>query len=372
MVKENEKKNPYIRQLPILLVGLFLIFFAGNLSVITSSDPKIVITEEMQNQIDKEVRDILVQLQSAAPNLQKTIIGLYKIEPHRQEKILKLLKSLKKSQENLKEIPKLLENPSNSAEENLLLEALNKSVFDDIENAKILLDEYLNLILLKITRETFESQNKNVSNYSEVLNSFFIIIVTFLSVFSLMLINFRRFFEKKEANAEIGKCENWSDTLQYAHKRLLNEEKYMEHLNIANLTSGIIIAGLGVLWFLFFVFPLDRVVDFDSFLNFVATYWPRFGIVIIVGILAVFFLRLYTKTIRRIDRNKNEITNIELRLTSGLMLCDEKDRGRLKSLANELSKEERNFVLDKNESSAILDTDKLVEIASKFTPKIGF
>ncbi len=365
MVKENEEKNPYIRRLPILLVGLFLIFFAGNLSVITSQPQQDIITKEMKDQIKKDSIDIVNQLQSATPKRQKIIIESYNFKPEIEKGIFDGLEILERGQKLLEEIP-------SDAELDPLTKVMHETMLVGLDITKIALTDVVEVGLLYITRETFESQNKNVSSYSEVLNSFFIIIVTFLSVFSLMLINFRRFFEKKEANAEIGKCENWSDTLQYAHKRLLNEEKYMERLNIANLTSGIIIAGLGVLWFLFFVFPLDRVVDFDSFLNFVATYWPRFGIVIIVGILAVFFLRLYTKTIRRIDRNKNEITNIELRLTSGLMLCDEKDRGRLKSLANELSKEERNFVLDKNESSAILDTDKLIEIASKFTPKIGF
>ena len=372
MAETNERKNPYIRLLPILLAALILIFFAGNLSNITSSDQQNIITEAMEERINKDARDIAVQLKNATPKQQKDIMESYDFSLTEQDGILESLDFLKEMQETVEDAQKSLDDPKSDQTTRSISGMLYQTGIAGLEGGTFSLEHKVKSRLTDITLKTFKTQDNSFSSYSEIISSSFIIIITLGSLLSLILINFRRFFERKEANAQIEKCENWGDTLQYAHKRLLNEEKYMERLNIANLTSGIIIAGLGVLWFLFFVFPLDRVVEFDSFINFIATYWPRFGIVIIVGIFAIFFLRLYTKTIRRIDRNRNEITNIELRLTSGLMLCDEKDRGRLKSLANELSKEERNFVLDKNESSAILDTDKLVEIASKFTPKIGF
>ncbi len=165
--------------------------------------------------------------------------------------------------------------------------------------------------------------------------------------------------------------EDWREVLLVARKRLSDEEQRLLIGNAINRRMGVLMAFAGVFLPAYYIFSGKEVVASVGFGAFFSTYWPFFTIVIIFEIVAIFYLRLYTQTLRRIEKNKNELTNVELRLTAGLMLCDEKDSVKLKLLADELSKEERNFVLDKNESSAILDTDKIIEIVSKFTPKIG-
>ncbi len=164
---------------------------------------------------------------------------------------------------------------------------------------------------------------------------------------------------------------DWREVLLVTRKRLVYEEQRLLEDNKENLIGAMWMASLGAglpAYYIFFVSPAGISGGFGTFF---AAYWPIFSVVIIFEIVAIFYLRLYSLVERKIERNKNEITNIELRLTAGLMLFEKTNKDKFAELADTLSKEERNFILGKNESSAVLDTDKLIEIASKFTPKIG-
>ncbi len=382
-----QKKTTTIKIL-LFIIPLFAMVLAVSfliaLSVVSPQVQQNVMTEEMEKQIDKEASNLAVQLQSAAPKLQEIIIGLYKIKPERQEQILKLLKSLKKSQENLKKIPELLENPLNSTEENLSLEVLNKEVLGEIGSAKNVLEEYLNLILLEITLKT---KAKNILDYYYIELSTITLIIagTIISVLGLLFINTSSSSQvKKDSNKTFvvsdtiintynhstsikGKniievSEDWRDVLWGAHKRLRNEEKNMQSRNVNNLITGVGSALLGFSWLLILIFLFNDAEYGDGVLDFLANYWARFSIVLILGLCATFFFRLYTQTIRRIDKNRNEITNIELRLVSGLMLYDKTNSANFSALAKIIAQEERNFVLGKNESSGGIDPSKLLEI----------
>ena len=381
-----QKKTTTIKIL-LFIIPLFAMVLAVSfliaLSVVSPQVQQNVMTEEMEKQIDKEASNLAVQLQSAAPKLQEIIIGLYKIKPERQEQILKLLKSLKKSQENLKKIPELLENPLNSTEENLSLEVLNKEVLGEIGSAKNVLEEYLNLILLEITLKT---KAKNILDYYIELSTVTLIIAgTIIAVLGLLFINISSSSQVKKDNNKtfvvsdtiintynhstsikgkniIAVSEDWRDVLWGAHKRLRNEEKNMQSRNVNNLITGVGSALLGFSWLLILIFLFNDAEYGDGVLDFLANYWARFSIVLILGLCATFFFRLYTQTIRRIDKNRNEITNIELRLVSGLMLYDKTNSANFSALAKIIAQEERNFVLGKNESSGGIDPSKLLEI----------
>ncbi len=165
--------------------------------------------------------------------------------------------------------------------------------------------------------------------------------------------------------------EDWREVLLVSRKRLVDEEERLLLNNRVNIEVAIFTALAGISLPLYYIFSGESAGVENTFETFFASYWPIFSIVVIFEIIAMFFLRVYNQTAGRIERNKNEITNIELRLTAGLMLSEKTNKDKFAKLADTLSKEERNFILRKNESSAILDTDKLVEIASKFVPKIG-
>ena len=163
---------------------------------------------------------------------------------------------------------------------------------------------------------------------------------------------------------------DWGITLVESRKRLLKEEERLEARNVANLSYGVSAACVGILFFVAvggFSYSEGSLQEV-SFEEFPFYYLLTLPIVIISELLAIFFLRLFAQTEKSIERNKNEMTNIELRLTAIQLPHSNKDR--FDSLADTLSKEERNFVLKKNETSTITDIDKLdidraVEIATK-------
>ncbi len=163
---------------------------------------------------------------------------------------------------------------------------------------------------------------------------------------------------------------DWREVMLITRDRLVGEGQHLLLSNKLNLEFAIFMAFVGVALPLYYIFFVSELRANEGLETFFTTYGPILSVVFVFEIVALFFLRLYGQTERKIEKNKNELTNIELRLTAGLMLCDKENKANLTSLADDLAKEERNFVLGKNESSAILDTDKLLELLSKI-PKIG-
>ena len=159
--------------------------------------------------------------------------------------------------------------------------------------------------------------------------------------------------------------EDWRESLLVARKRLFDEGQNLLEGNFRTRRMGVLMAFAGILVPVFYIFVGEEVKTNISFGEFVASYWPFFTIVFITEIVAIFYLRLYTQTLGRIERNKNEITNIELRLTAGLMLPSALGLPDFEFLSNQLAKEERNFVIGKNESSAGIGIDRVTEILSK-------
>ncbi len=158
---------------------------------------------------------------------------------------------------------------------------------------------------------------------------------------------------------------DWREVLLVGRKRLADEEQRLLARNRVNLRNGILMAFIGVALPASYIFWGNKTGEADGIWTFIINYLPALSVVLILEIVAIFFLRLYALTEHRIERNKNEITNIELRLTAGLMLPSATGQADFESLSNHLAKEERNFVLGKNESSAGIGVDRVAEILSK-------
>lgn len=167
--------------------------------------------------------------------------------------------------------------------------------------------------------------------------------------------------------------EDWREALLVARKRLQDEEQRLLARNVANLRNGIIMAFLGILLpalYLYYALFGNVVQGSNSIIGLTA-YLPVFSVVLISEIVAIFFLNLYASNERRLERNKSDLTNIELRLTAGLMLYEKVNKDNFAILADNLSKEDSKFVLGKNESSGGGGTNKLLETLLKLTPTGG-
>lgn len=97
-----------------------------------------------------------------------------------------------------------------------------------------------------------------------------------------------------------------------------------------------------------------------------AHFLPRISLVVVVEVFAYFFLKLYKQSLDEIKYFQNEMTNIESKYL-GLYVASEGgvEEGVLNSI-NQLSSTERNFLLDKGQSTTNIELKK-IEAASNGT-----
>ncbi len=161
--------------------------------------------------------------------------------------------------------------------------------------------------------------------------------------------------------------DDWREVPLATRKRLLDEEDNLRLRSRIYLSFGImlIILGAGISTFVILIAP-DSVPNGVSVNNFFNYYLPRAPMVISIEGLAIFFFRLYVVNEREFLNNKNRIMNIELRLTSGLMLVGTKENtAKFESLSNHLAREGLDDVLGKNSPSRGMSAEKLIKILLK-------
>ncbi len=180
-------------------------------------------------------------------------------------------------------------------------------------------------------------------------------------------------------NKDGGYVEDWRSVLLSGHKRLLDEEDRLQTRNKKNLGAGMVLIAVGIIFLIFATGFVEQIPRNSNGVNsegsniwkFLTSYGPIFSILVLIEIPTFFFLSLYSSNERRLERNKSDLTNIELRLTAGLMLYDKKNKRSFPVLAEVLAQEDSKFVLGKNESFGGGGTNKLLETLLKITPTGG-
>ncbi len=146
----------------------------------------------------------------------------------------------------------------------------------------------------------------------------------------------------------------WELVMGSSRARLKNETKRLSSRSTLNLMAGILFSlmSIGALFFLVLQ-NIESLSQNDAMDTFVKAYLPRFSVVILIQVLATFFLRMYVRNEKDILKNKNEITNIELKMAAMSLLSD-KTKG-AESLRIALIKDERNFLIGKSEKAVSSD-----------------
>ena len=146
--------------------------------------------------------------------------------------------------------------------------------------------------------------------------------------------------------------------------RMNNHIKKLSNLSMINLTIGVIISGFSIS-----ILYLS-IVDFSSGENMANTMnasfylFSRMGVGVAIQLLALFFLNLYKKNIHEMKYTQNEITNIESKKAAILYSYDFSEGNKF-LIADELLKTERNFVLDKSQTTMHLEQSKIDSRESK-------
>lgn len=156
--------------------------------------------------------------------------------------------------------------------------------------------------------------------------------------------------------------------------RLLQETSNLNRRGNLNLVIGIFISLIGIVFLGTIVVNAPALQSNKA--DFVAYYIPKTSFVILVELFAFFFLNLYRMSLNEIKYFHNELTNVESHMLAVETALLSGENNLLSSIVKQLGETERNFVLNKGQTtvelekekqagSAMLTTlDKLVEICT--------
>lgn len=164
------------------------------------------------------------------------------------------------------------------------------------------------------------------------------------------------------------------DRLTDSFRRVVNRlEREISDLRLrsnVNLVLGMAITGGGLylLWSTVAMLDSSDLLkalasegsesNAQFFKNFLLPLIPRISLVIFIEIFAYFFLRLYKNGLSEIKYFQNELTNIESKMISAEFSYLSQNQESLKYALDALSRTERNFVLEKNQTTVELEKAK--------------
>jgi hypothetical protein len=179
---------------------------------------------------------------------------------------------------------------------------------------------------------------------------------------------------------EIEQQSKVSDALTYSREtadRLLREVSALSRRGNLNLSIGITITGIGLGLLGYVVFQALQVPKEPWAL--VSHYVPRLSLVLFIELFAYFFLRLYKASLTEIKYFQNELTNVEAKRLALIVALNQSAPEPVAKVVDELAKTERNFVLEKGQTTIELEAARLesessatlLEKAAGILDKIG-
>ena len=186
----------------------------------------------------------------------------------------------------------------------------------------------------------------------------------------------------EELRASVQSDSRIKDVLAYAREtaeRLNREVAALSRRGSLNLAIGIIttVSGLGVLAYV--VFQVNQLPK--EAWAVASHYVPRLSLVLFIELFAYFFLRLYKSSLTEIKYFQNELTNVESKRLALIVALNQGDLQTVTKVIEDLAKTERNFVLDKGQTTVELEKSRMEkensvnileragEVISKLQPK---
>ena len=162
----------------------------------------------------------------------------------------------------------------------------------------------------------------------------------------------------------------WRAALSSTRERMLSETERLRNRSTVNLTIGLGFSVVAVFALVLLLFVVQPSETFSTISEFAASFLPRLTIVVMLQLTASFFLWMHVANENDIKQNKNEITNIDLKYVSGNMLGE---GDAFKEVSISLAKEERNFILTKEQkvagSSDSVTVETMMGILEKLVDK---
>lgn len=146
------------------------------------------------------------------------------------------------------------------------------------------------------------------------------------------------------------------EQLENTRLRLRKEIEALGRRGNVNLVIGVLttIVAIGILTTTILDSNIKLTTD-----TLISHFAPRLTLSLFVEIFSFFFLRLYKTGLGEIKYFQNELTNIELKFVSLESALRTKNENTIQQVVTEFSKTERNFVLEKGQSTVDLEKSRL-------------
>lgn len=106
-------------------------------------------------------------------------------------------------------------------------------------------------------------------------------------------------------------------------------------------------------------FVVNDNFNSDDILKVSLHFIPRLSLVIFIEFFSFFFLKLYRTSLQEIKYYQNELTNLELKQTAIITAANYGTESDISNIIREMSATERNFKLQKGESTIDLEKNKM-------------
>jgi len=138
--------------------------------------------------------------------------------------------------------------------------------------------------------------------------------------------------------------------------RLNRETSALGRRGNLNLVLGILTTITGL--FILYIYVSKINIDPKEPMLIAANFLPRLTLVIFIELFAYFFLKLYKSNLNEIKYFQNELTNIELKFVSLRTAVIKNDEKMIGEVITSLSTTERNFILEKGQTTVGLERHK--------------
>lgn len=167
----------------------------------------------------------------------------------------------------------------------------------------------------------------------------------------------KEYVEKLKATIKNSFSEEFfNERFERSEDRLRSEKNSAFIRGNFNLMIGVVISILGgVIAYAF----IQKLPTANNTIELFSYTLPRLSFFILIIFLAFFFLNLYRKSMDDIKYYQNEITNLEAKYLSLQMAKSINNHKLTASLLEQLMKTERNFVLEKDQSTIELEKERI-------------
>lgn len=150
--------------------------------------------------------------------------------------------------------------------------------------------------------------------------------------------------------------------LQATTQRLSREVQDLARRGNLNLVLGILTTLTGLLTLAYAVTTSPTSTSLPDILG---HFLPRLSLAFLIELFAYFFLKLYKQSLGEIKYFQNELTNVESKIAAVMFALEAGNTILLEKVATSLSKTERNFVLQKHQTTVELERERIASRESQ-------